>query len=156
MEETTNNKAGRPSTYTQELADRVCAGLAAGQSLRTVCSGEGMPSVATIFNWFKTKEGFLEQYARAKQESADAMAEEILDIADDGTNDWMTVTMPGGYEKEVVNNEVVNRSKLRVDTRKWLMAKMKPKVYGDKVDVTSDGKQIKGNTIMFGNFKEDE
>jgi hypothetical protein len=68
----------------------------------------------------------------------------------------MTVTMPGGYEKEVVNNEVVNRSKLRVDTRKWLMAKMKPKVYGDKVDVTSDGKQIKGNTIMFGNFKEDE
>lgn len=136
------NKVGRPSDYTQELADKICSQLSMGKSLRSVCKEEGMPSAQTIFNWFRTNKEFLEQYARAKQESADAMAEEILDISDDGTNDWVTITMPGGYEKEVENREVVNRSKLRVDTRKWLMAKMKPKVYGDKLDVTSDGKAL--------------
>ena len=143
---------GRPTDYTQELADRICAELAQGKSLRTVCSIEGIPSIQTIFNWIRTKEGFVEQYARAKQESADAMADEILDIADDGTNDWMTITMPGGYKKDVENREVVNRSKLRVDTRKWLMSKMKPKVYGEKLDLTSDGKVLP--TPIYGGKSE--
>lgn len=89
----------------------------------------------------REQEGFLKQYARAKQESADAMAEEILDISDDGTNDYMTITR-GRDEVEVPNPEVLQRSRLRVDTRKWLMAKMKPKKYGDSIDVTSDGKPL--------------
>ncbi len=76
------------------------------------------------------------------------MADEILDIADDGTNDWMTVKM-GGKDVDIPNNEVLQRSKLRVDTRKFLMAKMKPKKYGEKLDVTSDGKVLP--TPIYGN-----
>lgn len=136
-------KNGRPSIYTQELADTICHELAMGQSLRTVCAASGMPSVASIFNWFRTQPGFVEQYARAKQESADAMAEDILDISDDGANDWMEKQY--GHDAEstwVVNGEALQRSKLRVDTRKWLMAKMKPKRYADKLDLTSDGEKL--------------
>jgi hypothetical protein len=134
-------KNGRPTSYTQEIADELCAHLAMGESLRTACSADGMPSVATVFNWFKSQDGFLEQYTRAKEEAADAMAEDILDIADDGTNDYMTITR-GNSSYEVVNSEAIARSKLRVESRKWLMAKMKPKRYGDKLDVTSDGKEL--------------
>ncbi len=132
----------RPSDYTQELADKICAELSEGVSLRGVCLKEEMPSLQTIFNWMRTKPGFLEQYARAKQESADAMADEILDISDDGTNDWEEREIAGGRTIIALNSEAVQRSKLRVDTRKWLMAKMKPKKYGEQLDVTSGGEKI--------------
>lgn len=135
-------KVGRPTKYTQILADKICERLAMGESMRTVCKEEDIPSMQTVFSWLRTNDKFLEQYARAKQESADAMAEEILDIADDGTNDYTTIEFDNGYEKEVINHEVLARSRLRVDTRKWLMSKMKPKKYGDKVDVTTNGKDM--------------
>lgn len=135
-------KNGRPSKYTKELADAICERLAMGESMRTVCIEETMPAMSTIFKWLRENDQFSEQYARAKQESADAMAEEILDIADNGTNDWETIELENGYEKEVINHEVLARSRLRVDTRKWLMAKMKPKKYGDKIDMTTNGKEL--------------
>lgn len=142
---------GRPSEFTQEIADKICAGLAEGKSLRTVCKPNEMPHISTIFNWFRNYPDFLEQYTRAKQESADAMADEVLDIADDGTNDWMTVHKYGG-EYQVVDQEAVQRSKLRVETRKWLMAKMKPKKYGEKLDLTSDGKRIESTPVVISNI----
>jgi hypothetical protein len=70
------------------------------------------------------------------------MAEDILDIADDGTNDWIEREREDGSTFEVINNEVIQRSKLRVETRKWLMAKTKPKKYGDKLDLTSAGEKL--------------
>lgn len=137
----TPKKNGRPSEYTQEYGDRICERLAEGFSLRTVCEQEDMPSIATVFAWMRKDEMFLKQYARAKQESADAMAEEILDISDNGTNDWMEKHY--GEEKSwVTNGEALQRSRLRVDTRKWLMAKMKPKKYGDQLDLTSKGERL--------------
>lgn len=145
---------GRPTTYSQKLADEICEQLALGDSLRTVCKEDKMPSLATIFNWFRKYPEFLEQYARAKQESADFMAEEILDISDNGVNDWMEKHY-GEETTWVTNGEALQRSRLRVDTRKWLMSKMKPKKYGEKMDVTSDGKAIKGNSIVFTNFKDE-
>lgn len=155
IEEPTELKpVGRPSLYTQELADKICEELALGQSMRTVCAMDDMPSMATVFNWLRTKPEFLEQYARAKEESTDAMAEEVLDIADNGVNDWMEKTY-GETTSWVTNGEALQRSRLRVDTRKWLMSKMKPKKYGEKMDVTSDGKAIKGNSIVFTNFKDE-
>mgnify|MGYP000518903851 CR=1 FL=1 len=81
--------AGRPTKYTDKLADRICAQLADGDSLHTVCHADDMPCKATIFNWMRTNEAFLDQYTRAKQESADALTDEMLDIADDASNDWM-------------------------------------------------------------------
>lgn len=126
---------GRPSKYSQELADRICAELALGFSLRTVCREKDMPSVATIFTWLRVHPEFLEQYTRAKIESADAMADDVLDIADDGTNDWMVKYNKDGDEYWTLNGEHVQRSRLRIETRKWLMAKMKPKRYGERLDI---------------------
>lgn len=134
-------QVGRPTIYTQELADEICEHLALGESIRTVCAPKHMPSIQTFFRWLREKPEFSEQYARAKQESADAMAEDIIDIADDGSNDWMERHYRDQTEW-VTNGEALQRSKLRVDTRKWLMAKMKPKRYGDKIDMTTNGKDL--------------
>ncbi len=141
-------KMGRPTKYTKSLADKICAKLAMGESMRTVCKDEKMPAMSTVFLWLRSDKDFSEQYETAKQESADAMAEEILDIADDGTNDWIEKEIKDKKTGKVIdtievfNNEHVQRSRLRVDTRKFLMAKMKPKKYGDKLDVTSDGDKL--------------
>jgi hypothetical protein len=133
---------GRPTKYTPELCDLICTQLAAGMSLRTVCEPKSMPSAVSVFAWMRKYPDFLKQYARAKVESADALVEEMLDIADDGRNDWMEV-----FDKEgecvgyKVNGEHVQRSKLRVDTRKWAASKLSPKKYGDKLDLNHDVKE---------------
>lgn len=142
---------GRPTKYTKELGDEICEKLAEGISLRTVCLDPKIPTASSVFRWLRTNEEFRKQYARAKEESADAMAEELLDIADDGKNDWMTRNF-GKEQVRVVDNEALQRSRLRVDVRKWLMSKMKPKKYNDKMDITSDGEALKGNTIIFKEF----
>lgn len=146
----------RPTIFTQNLADNICQELALGKSLRTVCKPEGMPALSTIFNWFRTQPTFLEQYARAKQESADAMADEILDISDNATNDWMEDNYDKGKTPGyALNGENIQRSKLRVDTRKFLMAKMKPKVYGDKIDMTTNGKDLPTPIIRLEDVSRD-
>jgi len=138
---------GRPSEYKDETADAICELLSRGWSLRRVIEqgvnekeykNISFPSIATVFKWMRDYPDFLKQYARAKQESADGMAEELLDIADDGRND--SYIDDNGIER--TNHDVIARSRLRVDTRKFLMAKMKPKVYGDKLDLTSDGDKL--------------
>lgn len=128
---------GRPEIYTQDLADRICDQLADGDSLRTVCKEKWAPSKQTVFKWMRTNAEFLSQYARAKQEAADAFIEEMQDIADDGSNDWMLSNKPNnpGW---VENGEAMQRSRLRVDTRKWIASKLKPKKYGDKLELASD------------------
>jgi len=134
--------AGRPSEYTQELADMFCELIANGDSLRTACTDKDMPSPATIFKWMRENDTFLKQYEKATQERTEAMAEELLDIVDDGTNDYMMRTGKDGTESWQLNGEHIQRSRLRADTRKWLMAKMKPKKYGDKIDMTTNGKDL--------------
>lgn len=147
---TTKRKVGRPEIYTQELADKVCEKIAEGYSMRTVCSPDDMPGLTTVFKWLRTNEEFAKQYARATEERTEAMSEDILDIADDGSNDLMTI-QKGQQSYTVENKEVTNRSRLRVDTRKWLMSKMKPKKYGDKIDMTTNGKDLP--TPIYGGDK---
>lgn len=131
---------GRPSDYTPDLADLICGRLADGESLRSVCRDEGMPDKTTVFRWLRLHEEFRAQYARATEERAESFADDIVEIADDGRNDWMEKT---NKEGECVgwqlNGEHVMRSKLRVDSRKWLASKMFPKKYGDKVETTHKG-----------------
>ena len=144
---TSTPKKGRPTKYSKLLADKICCELSEGKSLRTVCLSDKMPDKSTVFRWLREYETFRDQYETAKQEATDALAEEIQDISDDGTNDWIEIDL---YDKKgnvtgtktVLNHEHVQRSRLRVDTRKWIMAKMKPKKYGDKVDVTSGGEPL--------------
>lgn len=124
----------RPSDYNQEIADEICAIISStSKSLRTICLEDRFPSVVTIFAWFRKNEEFLKQYTRAKEEQADLLIEEMLDISDDGSNDFMKV-VKGDAEYEIENKEWTSRSKLRVETRKWIASKLKPKKYGEKVE----------------------
>lgn len=104
-------------------------------------------NVSTVMDWARNNPKFSEQYAKAKQEQADFLADEIIQIADDATNDFMTITK-GDVTYNVENKEWTNRSRLRIDARKWIAAKLKPKVYGDKTDITSNGEAIKQATIV--------
>jgi hypothetical protein len=123
---------GRPSVYTHEVADEILQRLAAGESLRGICEGDAMPAASTVATWvIDDREGFAERYARARRVQALHWAEEIVAIADDGTND-VTVDADGN---ERTDHDAIQRSRLRVDTRKWLLSKVLPKVYGEKVAV---------------------
>lgn len=125
--------AGRPTDYGPDIVSQICERLADGQSLREICRADDMPGMTTVFRWLAAHEDFREQYARAREAQADRFAEEILDIADDGSNDWMQRQQGDDDPVEVANHEHISRSKLRVDARKWLMSKMAPKKYGDKI-----------------------
>lgn len=127
-------KAGRPSSFTQAMADLICERLAKPESLRSICEDETMPGKTTVLRWLRQHDEFRNQYARAREDQADAFADEILDIADDGRRDYV----PDEDGHEVVDHDHIQRSKLRVETRKWLMGKMAPKKYGERLQLAND------------------
>lgn len=103
--------------------------------MRAICKADDMPAASTVCRWvIENVEGFTEHYTRARKLQAELLADELMEIADDGSNDWMQKTgadgETGGF---ALNGEHVQRSRLRVDTRKWYLSKVLPKVYGDKV-----------------------
>jgi hypothetical protein len=122
---------GRPEIYSDELATELCNRLIAGKSLKKICEMVDMPSCTTVLRWLvdETKLDFQRQYARAREAQAEALFEEIFSIADDGTNDKY-VDDQGNVK---VDHDVIARSRLRVDTRRWAMSKMAPKRYADKI-----------------------
>lgn len=135
---TAKNKAGRPkgsgSRYTPEIAKEICERLAKGESLQDICKDKHMPAASTVCLWnIDNLHGFSEQYARARRSQAELMANEILKIADDTSKDEFG-------ELGIPNNVSVQRHRLMVDTRKWYLSKVLPKVYGDKLALTdADG-----------------
>jgi hypothetical protein len=135
---------GRPTQHTQELATEICKQLASGKTLRAVCKADDMPPESTVRRWvMDDREGFAAQYAVSREIGYQSMADELIDIADDNSRD--TVADEDGHES--TNHDVIARSRLRVDTRKWLLSKALPKVYGDKVALTgADGGAIKTET----------
>lgn len=132
-------KTGRPSGYSTEIAEVICQRLSEGESLRQICRNEDMPGKSSVMRWLDEREDFREQYARAHLLQADHFADEILEIADDGSNDWIERETRSGNTIESADHEHINRSRLRVDARKWLMARMAPKKYGDKVGLEHSG-----------------
>ncbi len=133
----TKKKVGRPSLYTKTLAAKICRRLAEGESLRAVCLDPAMPDKTTILRWLadETKAEFRTQYAHARDMRADALFDEALESAAAAADDWTT----DGNGKKVLDHEHVQRSRLRVDTRKWAAGKLAPKRYGDKIQHTGDG-----------------
>lgn len=117
------SRIGRPPIYTPELGQAICARVADGESLRKICSEEGMPCRRTVTTWRLTLPEFNELYELAIRVLADNMADEVIEIADRGFVEL-------GY---------VNRDRLRVDSRKWYLGKILPKTYGDKVHQTVTG-----------------
>lgn len=127
---------GRPSDYSDALAATICERLTNGETLRQLCTAEDMPDRSTVYRWLEAHEAFRDRYARACELRADAWADELVEIADETTFD--TVQTDSG---ERANTEWISRSRLRVDARKWLMARAAPKKYGDKVttELTGEG-----------------
>ena len=120
--------------YSQEKADAICSHLADGLSLRKACAAEGMAPM-TVLGWVDANEPFSVQYAQARMRGYQLLADEIIDISDYADGDIINTE-----HGPKVDAERVARSKLRVDSRKWMLAKMLPKVYGDKVDLNHTGK----------------
>lgn len=136
--------------YSQKTASTICDRIAEGQSLRSICRDADMPDKATVFRWLAAREDFATQYAHARDAQADALVDEMLDIADDGSNDWMEQR---GRDGEVTgwkeNGESLKRSALRLSTRQWIAEKLKPKKYGNKVALTdADGGPLTVNVIQ--------
>lgn len=124
--------------YSQELGDKICAQISEGRSLSSVCRELGIHR-QRVFEWLRVHESFLTQYTIAKEESADALAEEMLDIADDRNDDPQS-------------------RRVRVDTRKWIASKMKPKKYGDKVDLNANinGQLNLSGKVVFVDAKDEK
>jgi len=145
---------GRPTLYTPELSYSICERLASGESMRSVSRDDAMPCMATLFKWLSENEAFSEQYAKAKGESADALVEDMLDIADNQVEQPLLVDgLPlqiDGKPVMVKDAVSVNHAKLRVDVRKWAASKLKPKKYGDKVDLNHGGQEGNPLTVLLG------
>jgi len=120
------------------IFEYVCQEIEKGRALRNVLKDENMPSTSTFYQWLDNDEVKAKQYARATEVRADIIFDDILAIADENTND--TSINENGIE--VVNNDVIQRSRLRIDARKWVLSKLNPKKFGDKADITSGGEKI--------------
>lgn len=126
---------GRPTDYTESTAAIICTRLVEGESLRSICRDPAMPGISTVFQWLHAQPVFAEQYAHARDAQADTLADEIIDIADDGRQDWIR-DEDGNYR---VDHDHIARSRLRVDTRKWVASKLKPRKFGEKTETTLVG-----------------
>ncbi len=114
---------GRPSKYTVALADKICESLAFGKSLLKICDMKGMPTYRSVMRWVIKHEEFCHKYEVARKVQRERWADEIIDIPDDSRGD-------------------VQRARLRVDSRKWVLARLEPRKYGDKLDVASGGEKL--------------
>lgn len=127
------------STFTQKIADQICDRITDGESLRAICRDKDMPATSTVCKWLAENPAFSEQYARAREAQADAIFDDILDIADNAKNDWMEREGDGGAGWQL-NGEHIQRSRIRIDARKWMAGKLAPKKYGEKQTLEHTGK----------------
>lgn len=131
--------------FSQELFDSICDEIAnSDKGLVTICKSKDL-NANSFYEWVANDKVLGEKYARARELQAEYLSDQIIEIADDGTNDYMTITK-GDMEYNVEDKEVTNRSKLRVEARKWKASKLAPKKYGDKLDLTAE---VKSTVITF-------
>jgi hypothetical protein len=122
----------RPTIYSEALANEICEWIANGGSLNAYCKQPNTPSMSAVMGWLFTnkQDGFVEKYARAREAQAEVLADEIIAIADGDEHD--TIITEDGIQK---NREVIERSRIKIDARKWVAAKLLPKKYGDKLEI---------------------
>ena len=119
------------------LANEILERLADGDSLASICCDEEMPDERSVRRWARNHGDFGAKYAVARRLGYEKRADELLEIADDSSADW--IDTDDGHR--VLNGAHVNRARLMIDTRKWLLSKMLPKVYGDHLTVAGDPDQ---------------
>jgi hypothetical protein len=131
-------RVGAPTTITAEAKAEVLKRLVGGESLTKICKDPRLPCIYSVYAHIDKDPEFAKSYARAREIQADVLAEEIIDISDDGSSDFVTRLDKDGEEQEVVDHEHIQRSRLRVDSRKWFASKMRPNRYGDKTIISGD------------------
>lgn len=126
-----------PIKFSKEIGEEICRRIISGLSLKKVCEQDDMPHRDSVHRWLldENKKDFYDSYTRAVNIRAERMFDEIEEISDN------------------TSNESVNRDRLRVDTRKWKLAKMMPKKFGDKLDVTTDGEKLPTPIIDIAKIK---
>jgi hypothetical protein len=128
----------KPYPWTPEIEAEIFERLANAEPLADICEDDWLPSARTVYRRLKDDEPFRQRYAHAREMQADTIFDEILQIADDARNDWME--RKGAEDKGwTENGEHIQRSRLRIDARKWMAGKLRPKVYGDKLEVSGAG-----------------
>ena len=131
------SKMGAPTKFKQETADLICVMLSEGMSLRQILKADTagvLPSQATVYNWLFNHPDFLKQYTRAREEQADTLADEIIDIADEQPEIVAVVDKKtGALIEHKLDGAFLQWQKNRIEARKWTAMKLKPKKYGDRV-----------------------
>ena len=118
---------GRPTSYTPELGERICDRLLEGESLSAICKAEAL-SRGQVLRWLAAEPEFRLRYRQARMLAAELIADELLGIVDDATQDWVV----DGKGEMRLDKEAVMRSRLRFDGRRWLLSKLLPRTYGEK------------------------
>lgn len=118
-----------------DLVPEIVARLSTGETLRSICRDEHMPNYTIVYGWMDADADIAQRIARARELGADAIAESILEIADDARNDYMESQDDQGGVAYKLNGEHIQRSKLRAEMRLKLLAKWQPKKYGDKLEL---------------------
>ncbi|SCB60776.1 hypothetical protein GA0061105_11315 [Rhizobium aethiopicum] len=128
---------GRPTKFSQALAEKICARIADRESLRSICRDEDMPAKSTVLSWLadEDKAAFRARYALAREIMADSFVDEIVEIADNSSDDWIEKKNAAGETTGwQENGEAIRRSQLRIATRQWVAEKLRPKKYSAKVE----------------------
>ena len=115
--------------FDPEIVELICDRIAEGQSPRRICQDANMPARSTVFVWLEEHEDFARSYTLARQIQIEDLMDEILEIADDSTNDWIVREGPDGKKTRVFNRDNFRRSKLQIAARKWLISKLMPKKF---------------------------
>ena len=140
----------RPTKFTWKVFNTICTRMAAGETLREICREKPMPAESTVRVWaaLDKPNGVYAAYARAREALAQRWADETVEIADDGSNDWMERRRRDGSIEVVVDREHVERSKLRVAQRNWLLQRLVRREFGDRAE--KDSPDDKAVTITGG------
>lgn len=141
-------KNGRPAKYSEALAKKLCLEIATSKyGIHKICKQKGFPGVSTIFAWLQDEryKDFQEWYARARQLQAELLKDEMISVAYDSSKDTKVIETRHG-EIEVEDKEWTSRSRLKVDTLKFIASKLWPKVYGEKLDLTTQGDKLPAAT----------
>jgi hypothetical protein len=129
---------GRPSTFTDEIFETICNRLENGEVLRAICADDAMPDRSTVIRWITNDDGKRRRYDLARQACVEYWSDEIIQIATDGSHD--TIIDERGRVK--CDHEFVARSRLRIDTIKFLMTKINPLKWGDKLPEAAAARQM--------------
>ena len=133
----------KPSVkFSQELFDEICERISSGESLRKICKDDKMPAMVNVWRWLNNNEELSIQYARAREQQAETFVDEILAICDE--------VLPTGFDGKI-DPSVVNQARLKIDARKWVASKLKPKRFGEasvlKIDSEKDLQPILNLTL---------